>query len=119
MEDMSKCIRCGKCCKTWTILTATKEDINKWKNSDMKDYVVNGKMWFDPKTKQRLRICPLLIDNKCSIYPKNGEIDMRPNICSRYPMDKPCLNSTMEIPMDCGNGNKLNISFFKRNESGD
>jgi len=111
---MSNCESCGQCCKMWTTLSASKEDFEKWKDTYIEDYIVCGKLWFDPETKEKLDICPFLIDNKCSIYPKDNEIDLRPNICIRYPMNKPCLNLITNKPMDCGNGNDIEISFFRR-----
>jgi len=111
---MSNCENCGKCCRTWLSLAVCNDDIIKWENTDVMKYVVDGKIWFDPETKEHLKVCPFLKDNKCSIYPEDNEIDLRPRICGQYPMGKPCLNSTMNEPMDCGNGNVLNIGFFKR-----
>jgi len=112
----SNCIKCGKCCRVWSNLSITKEDISRWQNTDMMKYVVDNEVWFDPETKERLQVCPFLIDNTCSIHPgedgEDGE-DKRPSICRKYPMDKECLNDTLQKSIRLSNGNELNITVFK------
>ncbi|HHX8512483.1 TPA: YkgJ family cysteine cluster protein [Vibrio diabolicus] len=91
---MKDCNQCGKCCIKYGDgdLTATQEEINLWElfNPDIFEYVKDGKIWFDPETKEQLHRCPFL-----EIAPKTkaGEKDKytcsiyldRPEDCRHYP----------------------------------
>ena len=118
---MRDCSTCGnKCCIAWGAagLSVTDEDIQKWKeaSSHLLRYIVDKKVWFDPDTKVKLSICPFLSKNGCTIYPKDGEADIRPSICGAYPWDKPCLNEIMDKPMVIDDDHQINIVFFARNK---
>jgi len=79
------CSGCGsKCCKAW-----------------------GGKLF-------GLEKCPYLTNDGCSIYPKDGEIDMRPSICIEYPGDKKCIQQTMNEPFVIDEDHQINISFIKQ-----
>ncbi len=73
-------------------MAATQEEIDLWElfNPDIFEYVKDGKIWFDPQTREPLSHCPFLelvpktkADEKdkytCSIY-----LD-RPEDCRHYP----------------------------------
>ncbi|MCS0384491.1 YkgJ family cysteine cluster protein [Vibrio diabolicus] len=91
---MKDCNQCGKCCIKYGDgdLAATQEEINLWElfNPDIFEYVKDGKIWFDPETKEQLHRCPFL-----EIAPKTkaGEKDKytcsiyldRPEDCRHYP----------------------------------
>ncbi|GAB7220022.1 YkgJ family cysteine cluster protein [Vibrio comitans] len=91
---MKDCNQCGKCCIKYGNgdLAATQEEIDLWElfNPDIFEYVKEGKIWFDPETREQLDRCPFLElvpkikaeeKNKytCSIYPD------RPEDCRLYP----------------------------------
>ncbi|MFY2508513.1 YkgJ family cysteine cluster protein [Vibrio pectenicida] len=91
---MKDCNQCGKCCIKYGDgdLAATQEEIDLWQlfNPDIFEYVKDGKIWFDPDTKEQLNRCPFLeLARKskpnekdkytCSIY-----LD-RPEDCRHYP----------------------------------
>ncbi|GEM81557.1 YkgJ family cysteine cluster protein [Vibrio superstes] len=91
---MKDCNQCGKCCIKYGNgdLAATQEEIDLWElfNPDIFEYVKDGNIWFDPKTKEQLHRCPFLeLEPKtkteqadkytCSIY-----LD-RPEDCRLYP----------------------------------
>ena len=59
--------------------------------------------------------CPHLTNEGCAIYPKEGELDMRPVVCAIYPGDKKCLNETMNTPFIIDEDHQINIAFFVRN----
>jgi len=81
----------------------------------MADYVVDGKIWFDPQTAEKLPVCPFLESNRCSIYPEDGEADMRPEICGKCPGDKPCLQEQMQVPTTSrAGGLRMNVAAFTR-----
>jgi len=115
---MSDCSTCdNKCCKVWGAdgLSVTNEDIQKWKaNSSITlKYLIGNKAWFHPKTKEKLKKCPFLSTDGCTIYPKGNEVDIRPAICGAYPFGKKCLNQTMTEPMVIDEDHQINIAFFK------
>ena len=100
----------AKCCQVWGAhgVSATDNDIKKWTDNSAKHilkYVpknVSGytkNLWIDPITNIKLSICPFLksCDGKysCGIYPINGVIDMRPEICNTYPGNKKCIREQM------------------------
>ncbi|EGQ8961586.1 YkgJ family cysteine cluster protein [Vibrio parahaemolyticus] len=91
---MKDCNQCGKCCIKYGDgdLAATQEEIDLWElfNPDIFEYVKDGKIWFDPETREQLHRCPFLelapkakAEEKdkytCSIY-----LD-RPEDCRHYP----------------------------------
>ncbi len=86
------CTGCGaKCCVAW-----------------------GGKLWSDPMTHEDLERCPYLSGELCTIYPREGEEDMRPRVCREYPWDKPCLNQTMKEAMVIDPDHKIEIAFFRK-----
>ena len=111
---MYNCDGCGaKCCKLWsTSISISQADLAKWEDTNMMDYLVDDKAWFDPETKVQLTACPFLLNNKCSIHPKDSEIDMRPEVCGQYPMGKPCLDNKTTV--SCGDGYEIEFAVFKR-----
>ncbi|GEA50965.1 hypothetical protein VIN01S_17690 [Vibrio inusitatus NBRC 102082] len=91
---MKDCNQCGKCCIKYGNgdLAATQEEIDLWEifNPDIFEYVKDGKIWFDPETREQLDRCPFLelvpkikVEEKdkytCSIYQD------RPEDCRLYP----------------------------------
>jgi len=115
------CANCGAlCCIAWGgRVNVTDSDIEKWNEHDAQhilQYISNDKrQWLDPTTGERLKTCPFLKNNSCSIYPKEDEIDLRPNICGGYPGVKKCLNeSKNEHTLDVKNEYSLNIACFIR-----
>lgn len=91
---MRECNQCGKCCVAYSDggLSATADDIEGWRvfNPAVLDYVVEGKIWMDPVTGERLAYCPWLetLPGKtqtggalygCRIYHD------RPEDCRHYP----------------------------------
>ncbi|EGQ8033694.1 YkgJ family cysteine cluster protein [Vibrio vulnificus] len=97
---MKDCNQCGKCCIKYGDgdLAATQEEIDLWElfNPDIFEYVKDGRIWFDPETREQLHRCPFLeratksrAEEKdkytCSIY-----LD-RPEDCRHYP----CLINEM------------------------
>ncbi len=91
---MKDCNQCGKCCIKYGDgdLAATQEEIDLWElfNPDIFEYVKDGKIWFDPETREQLHRCPFL-----ELAPKSraGEKDKytcsiylnRPEDCRHYP----------------------------------
>lgn len=86
---MKDCNSCGKCCIKYSngALSASKPEIELWEvfNPEIAEYVHQGEIWVDPKTKQLLTLCPFLRQEKigapytCDIY-----LD-RPDDCKYYP----------------------------------
>ena len=91
---MKECNQCGKCCIAYSDggLSATADDIEGWKvfNPDIAEYVVNGNIWMDPVSGERLTRCPWLVELQadsstmaikygCRIYHD------RPEDCRHYP----------------------------------
>ncbi|GAD89833.1 hypothetical protein VHA01S_028_00320 [Vibrio halioticoli NBRC 102217] len=91
---MKDCNQCGKCCIKYGNgdLAATQQEIDLWElfNPDIFEYVKDGKIWFDPQTREQLERCPFL-----ELVPKirAGEKDKytcsiyldRPEDCRHYP----------------------------------
>ncbi|EHR6737540.1 YkgJ family cysteine cluster protein [Vibrio parahaemolyticus] len=91
---MKDCNQCGKCCIKYGDgdLAATQEEIDLWElfNPDIFEYVKDGRIWFDPETREQLHRCPFL-----ELAPKSsaGEKDKytcsiylnRPEDCRHYP----------------------------------
>lgn len=80
---MKECNQCGKCCIKYGNggLAATQEEIDLWElfNPDIYEYVHEGKIWFDPQTKQPLDRCPFL-----ELSPKQTPHDNDKFICRIY-----------------------------------
>ena len=88
---MKQCNQCGKCCTKYGggDLDVSSEEVEYWElfNPEIAEYVVNGKIWFDPATGKKLEQCPFLeqVPNvspakyTCSIYLN------RPEDCRLYP----------------------------------
>jgi len=122
---MSKSHNCAKCdalcCIAWgASIGAIDSDLEKWDKYDadhISQYVADDKrLWMDPKTGERLNICPFLtmINEKhaCSIYPKENEPDLRPTICNSYPMNKKCLQELTADTHYSKDGYELNMACF-------
>lgn len=87
---MKNCNQCGKCCIHYSDggLSVTDTEISFWQSCrpEIAEYVHKGEIWFDPKTGQRLTLCPFLIQDSdtkkygCTIY-----FD-RPDDCKHYPV---------------------------------
>jgi len=85
---MKPCTQCGKCCINYSDggLSVEPEEFELWElfRPDIARFVHQGEIWFDPTTKQRLTLCPFLIEeNKlysCAIYQD------RPEDCKYYPV---------------------------------
>lgn len=89
---MKPCTQCGKCCIQYSDggLSVTQDEINAWElfRPDIAEYVQQGEIWFDPRTKQRFSRCPWLQeaqDNERTIYSCSIYFD-RPNDCRYYPV---------------------------------
>ncbi|PMJ95715.1 YkgJ family cysteine cluster protein [Vibrio sp. 10N.261.55.A7] len=84
---MKECNQCGKCCIKYGDgdLAATQEEIDLWElfNPEIFEYVKDGKIWFDPKTKVQLSYCPFL-----EIAPKKKSDSQDMYTCSIY-LDRP------------------------------
>ena len=88
---MKECNQCGKCCIKYGggDLDVSSDEIELWElfNPEIAEYVQNGKIWFDPKSGEKLERCPFLetVPNvtpakyTCSIYLN------RPEDCRLYP----------------------------------
>ncbi len=86
---MKDCNSCGKCCIKYSngALSATSQEIELWEvfNPEIAEYVNQGEIWVEPKTKQLLTLCPFLKQETpespytCDIY-----LD-RPDDCKYYP----------------------------------
>ena len=86
---MKPCTQCGKCCINYSDggLTASDSDLDFWElyRPDIFEYVKNDELWFDPKTKKNLSLCPFLNKTEnnlytCDIYQN------RPEECRFYPV---------------------------------
>ncbi|KJY80301.1 hypothetical protein TW84_23570 [Vibrio neptunius] len=91
---MKDCNQCGKCCIKYGDgdLAATQEEIDLWElfNPDIFEYVKDGQIWFDPKTREPLNRCPFL-----QLVPKSKPEEKdkytcriyfdRPEDCRHYP----------------------------------
>ena len=118
------------CCVVWGAngVHATDADIKKWIDNKAehilqyvpKDGDVYSKdLWIYPTTDEKPSVCPFLAScngkYSCLIYPKNGEIDLRPEICNTYPGNKKCIQEQM---MDTTKANsesfQMNIASFTR-----
>lgn len=91
---MKACNQCGKCCLKYggSDLATTTEELALWEifNPDIYQFVKNNQIWFDPKSRKKLSVCPFLelTPNQsagsdyiytCSIYLN------RPEDCRLYP----------------------------------
>ncbi|EHH1183039.1 YkgJ family cysteine cluster protein [Vibrio vulnificus] len=84
---MKDCNQCGKCCIKYGDgdLAATQEEIDLWElfNPDIFEYVKDGKIWFDPETREQLNRCPFL-----EVAPKTKAEERYKYTCSIY-LDRP------------------------------
>ncbi|AVW95426.1 YkgJ family cysteine cluster protein [Vibrio parahaemolyticus] len=84
---MKDCNQCGKCCIKYGDgdLAATQEEIDLWElfNPDIFEYVKDGKIWFDPETREQLHRCPFL-----EMAPKTKAEEQDKYTCSIY-LDRP------------------------------
>jgi len=84
------CNQCGKCCTLYGGggLTVAQEEIDWWEDNrpDIARHVSEGRIWFDPRTRQPMLSCPWLEKLPgqekyiCQIY-----FD-RPEECKHYPV---------------------------------
>ncbi|MPW36602.1 YkgJ family cysteine cluster protein [Vibrio sp. B1Z05] len=122
---MKDCNQCGKCCIKYGNgdLAATQQEIELWElfNPDIFEYVKDGKIWFDPQTREQLERCPFL-----ELVPKirAGEKDKytcsiyldRPEDCRHYPslIDEMVRDECEMIEVvDLGNPNKAQKQLDK------
>jgi Fe-S-cluster containining protein len=86
---MKSCTQCGKCCINYSDggLTASQDDLDFWESyrPDIYQYVNNDELWFDPKTKQQLSLCPFLKKTEQNLYTCDIYHD-RPEDCRFYPV---------------------------------
>lgn len=123
------CSNCAKCCRAWGAngVSATDTDIKKWVDNSahnilqyvlVKNNSYSKDLWVSPETGEKLSACPFLIINdgksSCEIYPKEGETDLRPEICGIYPGGKLCIKELMGSPTNSNNGYELNMACFIR-----
>ena len=100
-KKKAACLGCGECCRKFSWhLKASHADIQRWQRLGRKDLLsrVNrlGWIWVDPETKERLPMCPFLVETDpehahCSIH------EIKPDICRAYPtLDqfRTCLRGT-------------------------
>jgi Fe-S-cluster containining protein len=91
---VKECTQCGKCCLLYSDggLSASAEEIEAWEtfNPAIAEYVVDGKIWMDPKTGEQLTRCPWLelLPAHSSGSPDTygcGIYQDRPEDCRHYP----------------------------------
>ena len=125
MSQRRNCSGCNAlCCLAWGAnINATDGDIEKWIDNDAQNILKYISMddtssWVDPNNGDRLSNCPFLMKNNgklsCSIYPKEGETDLRPSICGRYPMGKKCLSELTAETHYSDGGYEFNIACFRQ-----
>jgi len=83
------CLACGDCCRQFSWhLKASARDIDRWRQLGRDDLLAGindlGWIWVDPETKERLSLCPYLIETEdhkahCGIH------EIKPDICRDYP----------------------------------
>lgn len=89
------CTQCGRCCTNpnfMLTLSATREDLDRWKQEGRYDILewaeefegMGADLWFDPITGEEQEQCPFVVEveeNKyhCGIY------NTRPEVCRDYP----------------------------------
>ncbi len=128
------CVNCVKCCLAWgAVGVVTDNDIKKWIDNsadNILQYVpkegktYSKEFWINLDTGEKLSVCPFLINCNgkygCKIYPKDGEIDLRPEICITYPGNKKCLKELMSVSTSTNkDGYELNIACFTRKKQHD
>ena len=87
---MKPCNQCGKCCIRYSNggLSVSAEEVEAWRvfQPQISDYVLDGRIWFDPGSSEPLALCPWLERNEgstrysCKIYHD------RPADCRYYPV---------------------------------
>ena len=86
---MKPCTQCGKCCINYSDggLTASDSDLDFWElyRPDIFEYVKNDELWFDPKTKIQLSLCPFLNKTENNLYTCDIYHN-RPEECRFYPV---------------------------------
>lgn len=88
-EGEVSCLACGDCCRAFSWhLKASDRDIARWQELGRDDVLARvnrlGWLWYDPQTKERLSLCPYLVETApdkahCGIH------DIKPDICRAYP----------------------------------
>ena len=117
---MKACNQCGKCCIKYSAggLSVSEEEIQNWElfNPTIRDYVLEGEIWFNPETKQPLKLCPWLRKDpikplySCDIYHD------RPEDCWLYPTSiSEMINDECEMIeiQDLNNPQKAQIQLDK------
>ncbi len=87
---MKDCNQCGKCCTKYANggLSASTTELEYWEvfRPDISEYVLNGDIWTNPNTGEKIEQCPWLRKSPnqekyfCDIY------NDRPNDCKYYPV---------------------------------
>ena len=117
---MKACNQCGKCCIKYSDggLSVSEEEIQNWElfNPTIRNYVLEGEIWFNPETKQPLKLCPWLRKDpikplySCDIYHD------RPEDCRLYPTSiSEMINDACEMIeiQDLNNPQKAQIQLDK------
>lgn len=99
--DEVECLGCGDCCRAFSWhLKASERDLERWRKLGRDDLLARvnrlGWLWYDPQTKERLSVCPYLIETApdkahCGIH------EIKPDICRAYPpvsQYRTCLKGT-------------------------
>jgi Fe-S-cluster containining protein len=83
------CLACGDCCRQFSWhLKASDRDLERWRQLGREDLLASvnelGWLWHDPETKERLPVCPYLVETsdhkaQCGIH------EVKPDICRNYP----------------------------------
>jgi len=87
---MKDCNQCGKCCIKYGGggLSASASDVELWDvfKPEIYQYVKQGEIWFDPKTREPIDACPWLrkAPNQ-NVYTCDIYLD-RPEDCRHYPV---------------------------------
>ncbi len=95
MIEGFKCQQCGKCCKgQGGTLSATEEDIKRWRNNDEYEFVLEyvdhvllellgtTDLWFDPEDDgEEMDECPWFEHGVCCIE------EVKPDVCRNFPPD--------------------------------
>lgn len=97
-EEEVSCLACGDCCREFSWhLRASPQDIERWREHGRDDLLARvnrlGWIWVDPQTKERLPLCPFLVETgpdtaHCGIH------EIKPDVCRAYPSEanfKMCL----------------------------
>ncbi|PLX86706.1 MAG: hypothetical protein C0617_00430 [Desulfuromonas sp.] len=88
-REEAHCLGCGDCCREFSWhLHASDADIERWQRLGRDDLLARvnrlGWIWVDPETKERLPLCPFLVET-ASGQAHCGIHEIKPDICRAYP----------------------------------